>query len=242
MWVKLLVAGGALFGLNQYLKTKTAFPAENAKWGGVYDVVSQYRGGAKIGDKVPLVVLLHGQDSTPAEALGQFGLERPSLVVAPIGRHVSGVGRAFVDPKLLGDAYDKAMRDEVTTLAAAITHLLNDMASVPPRAIVVGLGASGALAATLGLAAPLQVRYAWGTGGAVRPAWVPLALPQLQNLPRPQVRKLSYGLGAAFDNAAAKLAEERGMDMRVTVMQAQPTTAQWQEWMMPELEPLVETP
>lgn len=245
-----LIAGLALgWGAAEWYKRRKAKgPADDPgdKWGGTYTMISKFVGGATSTDnpRPPLVVLLHGQASNPLEALSQFALERPAQVVVPLGQYRHGDdGRfSYVDPNLAGDARDKALRDEVGRLAKAIDAFAADAAPVPRRAIVVGLDASGPLAAALALTDPLNVRYAWATGGVFPPAWVPAKMPLLNNLQKPVVYKLSYGDAVPVDEAAAKLANSLGMPFNVTVVNGVPTTQAWLDWMLPELEPLLLTP
>lgn len=247
--------GGGLWYLNRRKKAKGTGTGGTGTSGGSgvdadYQVVSAWLGGATNADAVPWVLLLHGQASTPEEAIANWPIQRPLRVLAPRGRYPHDGKRSFVDPAITDPAArDAALRDEALRLAQLVDDLsegkqLGDakQGPKPVRLVVVGLDVQGGLAAALGLADPLHVRSAFGTGGVVPPAWVPLKLPLLNNLQIPIVRKISYGNSVAQDSQAVALALQRGFNFNQTLLDGPPTLAAWRQWLLDEADPMIETP
>lgn len=208
-----------------------------------YQTIDAYFGGAKPGDQdLPTIVLLHGEGSTPTQALKTLegaemfanGWPHPVRVLVPMGRFGDQKHRFYVDPTTKTKAeWQQAQRIEADSLGAWLTTALAAYASKPAKPIVVGLGANGAAAVRMALTQPALVRQAYGTGGAVPSYWA--GVPPLVG-PGPIIRKLSYGDGVAADDAAQAAAKERGFDFETMDLGEPPSEATVQKWLLPQLD------
>ncbi len=206
------------------------------------DIVEDYVGSGEPGQPLPLIILLHAEGSTAEQAMAVLApLEQPARVLAPLGRYQLDGKRYFINPNLVGDAYREALKAELDRLVGVVEGIVDAAGAVPTRAVVVGLGAAGGLAIGIGLRAPLSVRQAWGTGGAVPLAWIPLTYTKLLNLQRPQLRKLSFGEGVAVDDASSQLARDRGFDFSTMTVNGPPSIELVQKWMLGDLAELLNT-
>lgn len=183
-----------------------------------YEFVSGYAGGAKEGDDVPVVVLLHGQNSTPQEAIDRVPITRPARVLVPRGLVPEANGKfSFFNRNLTGAARDAAIYEASTALGKAVSDVVEakdygvTKPATPKRAVVVGLDVSGPLAIAVALRNPLQVRQAWAEGGSGVPGtWLPASMPPMNNLAKPVIRKISYGPALDIDVGTAKKASDMG--------------------------------
>ncbi|GEM_PF-5432080 len=206
-----------------------------------------YVNGAEEGQALPLVVVLHADGSSPSAAIDlirpPLGMTGAARIIAPAGRYGSGNTRFFVNPNFKGVSYWIALRKELTRLGEQLeTFVTEAPMPAPPRAMIVGLGSGGALAIGLGLQMPIRVRQAWGVGGAVPSSWVPLAMPALNNMQRPTLRKITYGEAVETDNATAKLAQSRGADFSLMQVAGPPDMDTVRKWIIADLDLFLNTP
>jgi hypothetical protein len=207
-----------------------------------FEVIEAYVGGGQPGQQLPLIIVLHSEDSDQGEALALLeGLQKPARVLVPLGRVPTPGGRhSYYGLELSGEAYFKAQRDEALRLANWLPGVVGG--AVPPRCIVIGLGASGPLACALAMGLPLLVRQAYGTGGVVPSAWVPLSPGQLGNLQRPVIRKMSFGAAVPIENVTQKLAQSRGFNFDTITFFSPPSQAAVTKWLLPQVSELLDTP
>jgi len=209
-----------------------------------FTVVDAYFGGAKPGDTgLPTIVLLPGEGSNPTaafktlEGADQYvnGWTKPVRILVPVGRYSDGNARYYVAP-VPGQSradYLNAQRQAADEVAAWLAQAVANYTSAPPKVIVVGLGANGAMAVRIALVRPDLVRQAYGTGGAVPSTWA--EVPPLQG-PGPAIRKISYGDGIATDAAAQAVAKDRGYDFETMTLPEPPSEATVQKWLLPQLD------
>lgn len=218
----------------------------------MYTAIDAYFGGAKPDQAgLPTIVLLHGEGSTPTEALKTLegkdmfanGWPGPVRVVVPMGRYGDQKSRYYVDPaktKTRAD-FQSAQRQEADVIADWMAGSLNVYKSVPQKAIIVGLGANGATAVQVALRRPELVRQAYGTGGAVPSYWVAGAA-SLNGQKGPAIRKISYGDGISADDAAQKAAKDRGWDFETLDLPEPPSESTVQKWLLPQIDEQLLTP
>lgn len=217
----------------------------------VYTAIDAYFGGAKPDQSgLPTIVLLHGEGSTPTEALRTLegkdmfanGWPSPVRVVVPMGRFGDQKARYYVDPAQARtrDEFLAAQRQEADVIADWMAGSLGAYGSVPAKAIVVGLGANGATAVQVALRRPELVRQAYGTGGAVLPEWVASAASLTGK--SPAIRKISYGDGIALDDAAQAASKERGWDFETLDLPEPPSESTVQKWLLPQIDEQLLTP
>lgn len=179
----------------------------DGKLGG-FEFAEFYLNGAKPGEKLPTIVLLHAEDSDAPAALPVLStLTKPARVLVPRGPIATPNGRAYVPPTAQGAALSKALVGQAWALQAFLAGALAKF-PVVDRLVVVGLGTAGSMATALGLEGGAWVRYAYGVGGTFTADWVPLA----QDPHAIVVRKLSYGDAIGFDKLAYSTAVDRGID------------------------------
>jgi len=245
------VLGGAAWAINRSNTAATG----NSKTppASAYNVIDAYFGGAKPGDTgIPIIVVLHGEGSTPTAAFKTLegkdmyanGWPSPVRILCPMGRYGDQVARYYVDPTLKTKGeYQSAQRQEADKVAEWLAGVAEFDAykPVPPKFIVVGLGANGAMPVLIALHRPELVRQAYGTGGAVPSYWVAGAVP-LDGKPSPLIRKLSYGDGIGPDDAAQKAAKELGYDFETMDLPEPPSEATVQKWLLPQIDDQLKLP
>jgi hypothetical protein len=215
------------------------------------DLGDGYVGGGEPGQALPLIILLHAEGSSPEAARAVLApLQQPARVITIPGAHRNGNDQFFyIDPQLIPNSDDEVMAkkyaaaqvDEITRLVGIVETIVKGAGAVPMRAVLVGLGASGALAAAVAMRTGYTVRQAWGTGGTVQAGWVPDKAPQLNNMQRPQMRKLSYE-EPGYEASVVALAQKRGFDFQIFPLLGPPDLEAVQVWMLADLAVLLGTP
>jgi phospholipase/carboxylesterase len=164
--------------------TTTAAPSGPPEAAGVR-YLEQLTGGATAGERLPLVVAMHGLGDRPESFVQVFAAIRaPARLIVPYGEPWRE-GFSWFPP---GSLDDPAQLAEGTGRAAdRVAAMIETLVREKPTAgkpIVTGFSQGGMLSFTLAVRHPEIVGAAFPVGGVIAPALVPGSWPMASEAPR----------------------------------------------------------
>jgi phospholipase/carboxylesterase len=141
--------------------------------------VERLTGGASAGERLPMVVAIHGFGASPEDLVGVYaGLPARARLILPYGEPLPGGGFTWFAIGSLGD--DAQLADGTARAADRLAAMIEVLAKTLPTtgaAIVTGFSQGGMLSYTLAVRHPEVVAAAFPVGGLVASALVPAAWP-----------------------------------------------------------------
>lgn len=149
------------------------------------DAVHEYTGGAKAGDRLPMIVAIHGLGDAPQSFKGILaGFPAKAHVVFPAGGVTWGDGFAWWP--IRGSIDEKNMAEGIGAAAERLAEGIRSWqdGTVVGKPIVTGFSQGGMLSFALGVTYPAEIGEAFPIAGLLPPSMLPPAWPAGAPMPR----------------------------------------------------------